>query len=100
MRDIEAILKGRLIFSDLVRELYSLLPPQVYLVSMVISDGNSLSFEGVASNAVDINLFQKKMIDSKMFANVNLDYVNKRITQQGEVDYFKITSLVNAGVSP
>ncbi len=89
--DIEGMIKGRLIFSDLAQEIYRLLPVQVYLVSITISDGDTLSLQGVSSNSVEINQFQKDMVDSPRFSNVSLDYVNKRVTQQGEVDYFKIT---------
>jgi Tfp pilus assembly protein PilN len=91
VKDIEGMLKGRLIFSDLTHEIYRLLPMQVYLVSVTISDGNILSLQGVSSNSIDINQFQTGMVNSPEFSNVSLDYVNKRITQQGELDYFKIT---------
>jgi Tfp pilus assembly protein PilN len=90
--DIEGMIKNRLIFSDLVHEIYRLLPSQVYLVSITINDGNTLSLQGMSTNAVDINQFQKDMVNSPSFSNVSLDYVNKRVTQQGEVDYFKITT--------
>jgi Tfp pilus assembly PilM family ATPase/Tfp pilus assembly protein PilN len=90
--DIEDMIKGRLIFSDLTREIYRLLPTEVYLVSFTISNGDTLSLQGMSSNPLEINQFQKGMVDSQKFSNVSLDYVNKRVTQQGEVDYFKITS--------
>jgi Tfp pilus assembly protein PilN len=90
--DIEGMIKNRLVFSDLARDIYSLLPAQVYLVSISISEGNTLSLQGVSSNSVEINQFQKDMVNSQNFIHVNLDYVNKRVTAQGEVDYFKITS--------
>lgn len=92
---IEGIIKGRLIFSDLAHEIYRILPPQLSLVSITITDGHTLSLQGIATNSVDINQFQKGMVSSTKFFNVNLDYVNKRVTQQGEVDYFKITCMIN-----
>ena len=94
--DIEGIIKNRLIFSDLARDIYRLLPTQVYLVNITISDGNTLSLQGVSSNSVEINQFQKDMVYSPIFSNVSLDYVNKRVTQQGEVDYFKITCVLKS----
>ena len=94
--DIERMIKNRLIFSDLARDIYRLLPPHVYLVDITISNGNVLSLEGMSLNSVEINQFQKDMVNSSSFSNVNLDYVNKRITQQGEVDYFKITSTLKS----
>jgi len=91
VKRLEAIIKGRLSFNDLSHELARILPSQVYLVSITISDTNTLSLQGVSSNSIQINQFQKDMVSSRSFSNVSLDYVNKRITQQGEVDYFKIT---------
>lgn len=91
IHDIEGMIKDRLIFSDLAREINRLLPIQVYLVNITISNGNTLSLQGVSSNTVEINQFQQDMVNSRSFSNVSLDYVNKRVTQQGEVDYFKIT---------
>jgi len=91
INDLGMMLKGRLVFSDLVQEIYRLLPAQVNLVNFTISDGNTLSLEGMSVNSVEINQFQGDMVNSRFFSNVTLDYVNKRVTQQGEVDYFKIT---------
>jgi hypothetical protein len=68
-------------------------------VSVTISDGNTLSLQGVSTNSVAINQFQKGMVDSKNFTNVSLDYVNKRVTSQGEIDYFKITCALKSGKS-
>jgi Tfp pilus assembly protein PilN len=95
--DIESMIENRLIFSDVAREIYRLLPTQVYLVNITISDGSTLSLQGISSNSMEINQFQKGMVDSKSFYNVSLDYVNKRVTQQAEVDYFKITCMVKSG---
>ncbi len=92
INDIQGMIRHRLIFSNLAHEINRLLPAQVYLVSITISDENTLSLQGMSSNSVEINQFQRGMVDSSDFSNVSLDYVNKRITQQGEVDYFKITS--------
>ena len=94
--DIERMIKNRLIFSDLARDIYRLLPTHVYLVDITISNSNILSLEGMSLNSVEINQFQKDMVNSSSFSNVNLDYVNKRVTQQGEVDYFKITSTLKS----
>jgi Tfp pilus assembly protein PilN len=94
--DIEGMLKGRLIFSDLAKEIGRLQPSQIALVSVAISDADTLTLQGMAANPGDINQFQKGMVDSARFSNVNLDYVNKRLTQQGEIDYFKITCTIKS----
>jgi len=99
INDIESIIRTRLIFSNLASIVYRLLPPQIYLVNIVISDNNTLSFEGVATNSLSINQFQQDMVHTKSFSNVNLDYVNKRVVQDGEVDYFKITCTFNSASS-
>jgi len=98
--DIEGMIKDRLIFSELAREINRLLPAHVYLVNIAINDGKTLSLEGMSLNSVEINQFQKDMVGSQRFSNVSLDYVNKRVTQQGEVDYFKITSTLRSTNGP
>ena len=67
VNDIEGMIKNRLIFSDLAHEIYRLLPTQVYLVNITISDGDTLSLQGMSSNSVEINQFQKDMVDSHEF---------------------------------
>jgi len=94
--DIEGLIKNRLIFSDLAHEIYRLLPAHVYLVSITISEGSTLSLQGMSTNSVEINQFQRDLVGSPNFSKVSLDYVNKRVTQQGEVDYFKITSTLKS----
>ena len=92
IQDIENMIKNRLIFSKLASSIYHLLPSGIYLSNINISSGVSLALQGVASNSSDINQFQKSMVASPYFFNVSLDYVNKRVTSQGELDYFKITA--------
>jgi Tfp pilus assembly protein PilN len=91
VHDIEYLISHHLIFADLARGLSQWMPSQVYLVSITIADGKTLSIQGVSSNPANIYQFQKNMVNSQQFSNVALDYANKRITQQGEVDYFKFT---------
>jgi Tfp pilus assembly protein PilN len=91
VRDIEGMISGRLIFSDLAHDIYHSLPSHFYLVSMSLIHGQGLSVQGISSNSREIDQFQKGMAGSPYFSNVNIDYVNKRVTAQGEVYYFKFT---------
>ncbi len=91
MNEIESAINSRLIFSDLAAAIDRLLPAHAYLVSITVGEANSVSLEGMSFNPAEINEFQNGLVRSKNFSNVTLNYVNKRVTQQGEVNYFKIT---------
>jgi hypothetical protein len=91
INNLESMVKNRFIFSDFSHELYRLLGPQVYLTNITVSEGHNLSVEGDSPDPVAVNLFQKGMVDSPYFANVTLNYVNKRASPQGEITHFKIS---------
>ena len=96
---LKSALYSRFIFIDTMDEIYRLLPPGTSLINLTVSGGRTLSLQGVSFKGEDINLFQNAMVGSPKFNNVNLDYVNKRTTQDGEVNYFKITCQVKASGS-
>ena len=79
---------------DTVNEIYRLLPDSVALMNLSLSDGYHLTFQGLSNRNSDINDLQRAFVNSDYFDNVNLDYVNKRITQDGEVNYFKISCVI------
>ena len=94
IREIEDLFKNRRIFAEWIKAIYQILPPQLSLVSMTLSNEKILSLQGIAANATDISKLQEGMINSPLFAKVNLDYVNKRVIPEGEVNYFKITCVI------
>ncbi len=93
----ENMFRRRLIFNDVMQQIMKLLPEQVSLTSLAINNGNILSFQGVSPKAGDINKLQKDLVELPFFSNVNLDFVDKRTTQEGESNYFKITCTVRLG---
>jgi len=99
VNQLKSAVQNRLVFIDVMDEIYTLLPKGISLVAITISDGHGLSLQGVSFHGEEINRFQKALVDSARFSNVNLDYVNKRTTQEGEVNYFKITFQVKAAGS-
>ncbi|MBF0510793.1 MAG: pilus assembly protein PilM [Candidatus Omnitrophica bacterium] len=96
IHDIEDIIKKRLIFSNLVEKITPLLAPEMYLVNISISEKNTLSFQGLTQKSTAINQFQSDLVNTHDFSDVKLEYVNKRMTQQGEIDYFKMTCIINS----
>jgi Tfp pilus assembly PilM family ATPase len=88
---LKNVVSKRILVADVIDEIYKILPRSISLVNLNLSDDHVLSLQGFSSKGGDINDMQKAFVDSVYFENVKLDYVNKRITQDGEVNYFKIT---------
>jgi Tfp pilus assembly protein PilN len=88
---LKSLINRRIVMADVIDEIYKILPKSISLVNLTLTQDHSLSLQGFSTKGGDINDMQKAFVDSAYFENVNLDYVNKRITQDGEVNYFKIT---------
>ena len=99
IESMKTLLKQRVIVIDVIKELYQLLPEDISLSSFTISNQKVMSLQGFTSIGSNVNNLQKAMASSAVFTNVNLEYVNKRVTQQGEVNYFKITCVIRRGSS-
>jgi len=97
MQELKADLSDRVLFSNIMGELYRLLPQDISLLGISITGGKTFSLQGYARDSGSVSLLQKEMADSGVFANVTLDYVNKRATAQEEFNYFKITCQINMG---
>ena len=86
-----AALNKRVIFKDIFTVISRSAAPGISLYNMNISDDRMLTMQGVAKDQADINAFQESLIRSSVFANVRLDFVNKRTTQDSEASYFKLS---------
>ena len=60
-----------------------------------LDENRSLTLQGVSQLRAEINNLQKKLVQSPMFENVNLEYSTKRRAFRGvELTDFKITCTV------
>ncbi len=84
-------LNQRVIMIEVINEIYRSAPKGISLVNMTLNSRRNLSLQGVTYKAGDINQFQESLVKSPLFASVSLDYVNKRSTQEREIQYFKLT---------
>jgi Tfp pilus assembly protein PilN len=91
LQELRADLGDRVDFSGLTAELYRILPQDISLLGLSISDGRTLSLQGYARNPASVGALQKAMGESGVFVNGTLDYVNKRTVAQEEFNYFRIT---------
>jgi len=91
---LKSAVKDRVILIDVISQIYNFLPQSVVLTNLTLNQEHLLSFQGFTNKVGDINEIQKALVNSSYFDNVNLDYVNKRVTLDGELNYFKITSQI------
>lgn len=96
IKHIENIFSHRLIVAQLIQVLYGVMPQQMSLVNITINDGQKLSINGFSTKVGNIHKLQSAMVGNRFFDQIELDYMNKRVTQDGEVNYFKITAQVGA----
>ncbi|MEI8012843.1 MAG: PilN domain-containing protein, partial [Candidatus Omnitrophota bacterium] len=99
LKELQSLLKDRVIFSKLIQDLERLIPPGMSLLELSISDGNNLMLQGVTRESKQVNQLQKDMADSGLFSKVILNFVNKRALDQGESNYFKMTCQVKGNDS-
>ncbi|MBF0490285.1 MAG: pilus assembly protein PilM [Candidatus Omnitrophica bacterium] len=93
---LRAIIEGRVVLADILGEIYNVLPSGVVLTNLSLDQDHHLSLQGYTARSSDINDMQKSFVSSSYFDNVNLDYVNKRVTMEGELNYFKITEHIRS----
>lgn len=96
VRAAEQHLAQRALFGEWMNEVFNAFPPGISLTSLELSNGNIIAFEGITSNVNDVSMVQQSLASGGVFTNVRLDYVNKRATQEGEFNYFKITGMIKA----
>ncbi len=97
IRELDALIRGRVVFARLADALERLLPEKVVLRGLTISDGKTLTIQGVTPVSADIDALQKGMAAEGFFENITLNYVNKRPQDRGEYNFFKITCQINTG---
>ena len=90
IRDIRTKVQGRVLFADIVRELYRLLPEGATLDLLQLDADGSLVLEGMAATQADVNIFQTRCVASERFKDVSLVYATKRNSFNAESTEFKI----------
>jgi Tfp pilus assembly PilM family ATPase len=81
-------LKGSSI--DILRELYSKIPPQITLTIFDYEDKRSCLLRGTANQLSDVFTFNSTLEDSEYFENVKVRYATKRAVGSQEMTDFEI----------
>ncbi len=97
--DVEAFkgaTTGRAVFARIAQVLEKNLGDQIFLNTLGINPQRVLSLEGYGREGVDLDGLQSRLTATGLFSDVNLDYVNKRVTQEGQLVYFRLTMSIKA----
>lgn len=81
---------------DVIRELYNITPKEVSFNIVYLDEGGLLNLQGVAETGSAVGVFQRNLVNSPFFQNINLQYVTKRKIFNGELNDFKITCQVGS----
>jgi Tfp pilus assembly PilM family ATPase/Tfp pilus assembly protein PilN len=91
---LEQAFAGRIFWAEVVEELYSFIPKDLFLQSLGVSGRDKLIFKGYSVDREAADVFQKALGLSPMFRDVKLELMNKRWMPSGEVNYFEITCTI------
>ena len=90
LRSLDQIQGGRILFNDVLRELYRLTPPDISFHSLNLDGKGNFEIQGYAQTGAAVNQFQNKLVASRLFSNVTLLYATKRVRFREEYTEFKI----------
>lgn len=82
---------GTVSFAKLARAIEEGLGGMVFLNTLSINSDQLLSLEGYGREGVDLDGVQSRLSSSGVLKDVKLGYVNKRVTQEGQWVYFRMT---------
>lgn len=92
VRGIKAYFQQRIIFPEVMYSILNGFPHSATLTSIELSQNQSIVLQGFAEYESDVQQIQQTMSRSRVLEEVNLDFLNKRRTKQGEQVYFKLTA--------
>jgi len=75
---------------DIIRELYSKIPPEISLTILDYEDGGSCLVRGTSQKLSDVFKFISTLEDSSYFENVKVRYATKRFVKKKEFTDFEI----------
>lgn len=82
---------------DIVDGLYGMTPKEVSFQLLFLDRNDRLTIQGIAESRSSVNDFQRNLINSPLFQDVNLEYAAQRRFFEGEITDFKITAVVKRG---
>ena len=82
----------RVLIPELMAELVSLTPKEISFRSVSLNEKGQFEIQGYAQTSASVNDFQSKLVRSKTFQAVNLEFATKRRIFNMEVTDFKIVS--------
>lgn len=87
--------QGRILVVDIMEEFYKLIPEEMTLNSLSLSEKDHLIIQGQAQTLTLVNAFQDKLVRSPLFNEVTPQYATKKKRFREEYIEFKITCRIN-----
>lgn len=80
----------RIFVSDIIVDLFKIAPEEISFRSLNMDNKGNLTIQGYAQTGSSVNDFQRKLVRSTVFGDVNLQYATKRKVFNMDVTDFKI----------
>ncbi|HOD12917.1 MAG TPA: pilus assembly protein PilM [Candidatus Omnitrophota bacterium] len=82
---------------DIIDGFYAMTPKEASFQLLFLDRNDRLTIQGIAETRASVNDFQRNLISSPLFQDVNLEYAAQRRFFEGEITDFKITAVVKRG---
>ena len=92
VKHLEGEFQGRRFLSDIITELYRLTPKDISFRSLSLDERGELDIQGYATAGASVNQFQRTLVSSSVFRDVNLQFATQRQIYNMDVTDFKITA--------
>ncbi len=89
-------LNRRITFAQIASAVEVGLEGKVFLNTLSINTEKQLMLEGYGREGVDLDAVQTRLSSGGFLKDINLEYVNKRVTQDGQWVYFRMTMTIKA----
>ncbi|MBU1996275.1 MAG: PilN domain-containing protein [Candidatus Omnitrophica bacterium] len=87
--------KSRVFVPYLIDELYALTPDEISYRSLFLTGGNIFTVQGYSETGSSVNDLREKLVKSRMFKEVNLQFATKRKFHKVEITDFKIVAVLS-----
>jgi hypothetical protein len=91
VQSLELLAYGGMRVPVALREIWDLVGKDIVLTVLDFSNAGEISMEGYSPAHEAVNLLYERLGLSPLFGDVRIEYINKRVLESGEVDYFRVS---------
>lgn len=91
VQSLELLAYGGMRVPVALGEIWKLVGKDIVLTVLDFGSAGEIAMEGYSPANEAVNLLYERLGLSPLFADVRIEYINKRVLESGEVDYFRVS---------